>query len=184
MQKLLLHVCCGPDASIPFLDLRDQYDILAFWYDPNIHPEAEYWKRLRAFREVAERENITFLEGAYEPDVFFRLVQGHEHEPEKGSRCTICYSFRMKRAVEVAVENGCSAWTTSLNISPHKNFETLTAIGTALAAQHGIPYLAIPFFKKNGFARSVAYCKEYGIYRQKYCGCVYSETYPEKFQIS
>lgn len=189
--KLLLHVCCWPDATIPIVDLKEQYDITCFWYDPNIQPKAEYDKRLEAFKKVCEIEDIAWIEGEYDVKNFFERIKWLEETPEKGEKCTECYDMRLERTSQLARELGITYWTTTLNISPHKDLEKMFRLGdkwsapsvlTDISLKEGdkkkLEFLKIAFRKNWGFQRSVEYTKKYDIYRQNYCGCVYSDTFP------
>lgn len=176
--KLLLHICCWPDATIPIMDLKDKYDITCFWYDPNIQPKKEYNKRLKNFKKVCEIEKVPYIEGPYNVDIFMKEIKGLEAAPEKWERCTKCYDLRLKKTSELAQELWITNWTTSLNISPHKNLDKLFNIWDKYSLQKNLVFLKIPFRKNNWFERSVEYTKKYNIYRQNYCWCVYSSTYP------
>lgn len=178
--RLLLHVCCGPDACIPIADLKKSYKIIGFWYDPNIQPKEEYEKRKSAFAKVCEIEGIEWIEGEYDIQQFFKTIQGFEMTPERGAKCALCYDMRLTQSVFKAKELYCEFFTTTLIMSPKKDYEKLTKIGKSLEHQFGIHYLDIPFRKNNGFNRSVQYTKSHNIYRQTYCGCVFSDTYPGK----
>ena len=172
--KLLLHVCCGPDATVPIMDLKEKYDLFCYWYDPNIQPKKEYDKRLAAFRKVCEIENVPFGEGEYDVKRFLSGIRGLEKTPEKGEKCVRCYDLRLERGARYAAENGFTHFTTTLNASPHKELGLLFSIGDRYAEQYGLKFLKIPFRKDGGFDRSVAYSKLHGIYRQNYCGCAFS----------
>ncbi len=176
--KLLLHICCWPDATVPILDLKREYDITCYWYDPNIHPKKEYNKRLKAFKKVCKIEKIPFIEWEYDVENFFEKVKGFENEPERAKRCTECYSFRLDKTAQLANEMWIKYWTTSLNISPHKDVEKLFKIWEKLDKKYDLNFLKIAFRKNKWFERSVTYCKDNWIYRQNYCWCVYSETFP------
>ncbi|MDD4151170.1 MAG: epoxyqueuosine reductase QueH [Candidatus Gracilibacteria bacterium] len=179
-EKLLLHVCCGPDATIPLVDFKQKYDITCFWYDPNIHPKEEYDKRLEAFRQVCEIENIPFIEGEYDTKTFFDAVKGVEKTPEKGEKCNKCYDFRMEKTAKLAKDLEIENFTTTLTISPHKDINKIFIIGQNLSNKYKLKFLDFDFKKNNGFLRSIDYCKLNNIYRQNYCGCVYSDNYPLK----
>lgn len=179
-EKLLIHVCCWPDVSVPILDLKDKYDITCFWYDPNIHPKKEYDKRLKAFKKICKIEEIPFIEWKYNTKIFFDKVKGLEKEPEKWARCTICYDFRLEETAKLAKQEDFKYWTSSLNISPHKDIEKIFKIWEKLDKKYWLEFLKIAFRKDMWFERSVLYCKANWIYRQNYCGCVYSETFPNK----
>ena len=176
--QLLLHVCCGPDATVPILDLKEKYDILAFWYDPNIHPRSEYEKRKQAFAQVCEIEGVRWIEWPYDVKEFFRRIRGFERTEERGEKCKKCYDFRLEYAAKVAKEHGIPFFTTTLAISPHKDLDCLFRIGEIHGNRSGVTFLPIPFRKQSWFERSVAYTEKHGIYRQSYCGCVFSEWFP------
>lgn len=177
-EKLLLHVCCGPDATIPLVDLKEKYDITCFWYDPNIHPKAEYYKRLEAFKQVCKIEKIEFIEWEYDTKIFFDAVKWLEKTPEKWEKCEKCYDFRMEKTAALAKEMGIENFTTTLTISPHKDINKLLKIWQNLANKYSLNFLSVDFKKNNWFLRSIDYCKLNNIYRQNYCGCVYSDNYP------
>ncbi len=174
--KLLLHVCCWPDVTVPILDLKRDYDLLCFWYDPNIQPKREYNKRLKAFKKVCEIEKVGFEVWEYDDKEFFKKIKWLEKEPEKGKRCTVCYDMRLKKTAELAQELGIEYWTTTLSISPHKDLKKIFEIGekyskiihpwipSLVVERRGgqiVPeFLKIDFKKNDGFQRSIEYCKE------------------------
>jgi epoxyqueuosine reductase len=172
--KILVHVCCGPDVTMPILQLRDEYDILCFWYDPNIQPKSEYDKRYEAFVKVCEIEWIPYIKWAYDVKTFFSRIKWVEHTPERGEKCTYCYDMRMMVSAKLAAKFKIPLYTSSLNTSPKKDLEKLFSMWHKYAEKYGVEFLDIPFRKKWGFARSVEYTKEHDIYRQNYCGCIYS----------
>lgn len=182
--KLLLHVCCAPCSSHVLELLSGSYDITAYFYNPNITEPEEYRKRIgelqRFTAEAPFAKNVVVLEGAYEPQVFFDMAKGLEREPERGRRCFKCYELRMRYAARYASENGYDLFTTTLSVSPHKNAAWLNEIGKSLSEEFSVGYLFSDFKKKNGYMRSIALSKEYGLYRQDYCGCVYSRAEAEK----
>lgn len=174
-QKVLVHVCCGPDVVMPILQLKDEYDLICFWYDPNIQPKKEYDKRYEAFKKVCEIENIAFIKGAYDVKNFFGRIKWYEFTPEKtGEKCTRCYDMRMYVSAKLARRLGIKLYTTSLNTSPKKDLEKMFFMGHKYADEFGLKFLDIPFRKRWWFAISAEYTKEHDIYRQNYCGCVYS----------
>lgn len=177
-EKLLLHVCCAPCSSHVLELLEQQYKITAFFYNPNITEKEEYEKRvaeLRRFtKEAPFAQEVTVQEGSYEPELFFEMARGLEEEPERGKRCYKCYELRMREAAAYAKTHGFDLFTTTLSISPHKNAAWINEIGGRLAEEFEIGYLYSDFKKKNGYARSIELSKEYGLYRQNYCGCVFS----------
>ena len=178
--KLLLHICCWPDASVPIMDLKDKYDITCYWYDPNIQPKKEYNKRLKEFKKVCKIEKVDYIEWPYDVDNFLKTIQWLEDTPEQGEKCSKCYDLRLKKTAELALELGIENWTTTLNISPHKSLEKIFKIGDDYSLKNKLNFLKIAFRKNKGFERSVEYTKKHKIYRQNYCWCVFSETYPNK----
>lgn len=177
--KLLLHVCCGPDATVPIMDLKKDYDLVCFWYDPNIQPKDEYDKRLEAFKKVCEIEEVPFIEGEYDVANFLAEIKGLEHTPEKGEKCAKCYDMRLRRTAELAVEMGIRHFSSTLNNSPHKDLAKMFDLGDKNALSNNLVFLKEAFRKNGGFDRSVEYTKKHQIYRQNYCGCVFSETFPK-----
>lgn len=178
--KLLLHVCCGPDATIPIVDLKKDYEVIAFWYDPNIQPKKEYDKRLQAFIKVCEIEWVPYIEGEYDVENFLHQIRGLESTPEKGAKCEVCYDMRLKRSAYEAQKLWIRFWTSTLNTSPHKDLEKMFRLWEKHSLEKKLEFLKIAFRKNNGFLRSVEYCQEHDIYRQNYCGCIYSDTFPGK----
>lgn len=172
--KILVHVCCGPDVTMPIIQLRDDYDIICFWYDPNIQPKSEYDKRYEAFVKICEIENIPYIKGAYDVGNFFTRIKWVEHTPERGEKCTYCYDMRMMVSAKLASRLKIPLYTSSLNTSPKKDLEKLFKMGHKYGEKYGVEFLDIPFRKHGGFAKSVEYTKEHDIYRQNYCGCIYS----------
>ena len=176
--KLLLHICCWPDATIPIVDLKNEYDITCFWYDPNIQPKAEYDKRLKAFKKVCQIEKIPYIEGAYDVANFFKKIKGLENTPEKWDKCTECYDMRLEVTALQAQELWIKFWTSTLNTSPHKDLEKMFRLWDKHSLKNNLEFLKIAFRKNKWFERSVEYTKKHKIYRQNYCGCIYSDTYP------
>ena len=173
-KKILLHICCGPCSTSVIERLSDEYDITGFFYNPNIHPKKEYARRLESLKIVAEKTGLRLFIGEYNTAKWFELVKGLESEPEGGKRCEVCFAMRLKETIKFAKQNGFDLITTTLSISPRKNADMINSIGTKLANEAGIQFLEANFKKKNGFLRSVMLSKEYGLYRQNYCGCVFS----------
>ncbi len=182
--NLLLHACCAPCSSHVLELLNEQYNITIYFYNPNITKEEEYKKRVeelkRFLKEAPFACNVLLQEGEYEPELFFEMSKGLEDEPERGSRCYRCYELRMRKTAEMARKKGYDVFTTTLSISPHKNATWLNEIGEQLSEEYGINYLYSDFKKKNGYARSIELSKEYGLYRQNFCGCVFSERDAER----
>lgn len=194
--KLLLHACCGPCSSYVLEYLNRFFDITIFYYNPNIHPEAEYTRRLEELEEFLpkfsknfENPNINLIKEEYNPEDFYGAIKIKENpelakEKEKGVRCYRCYEFRLKKAFEYAKKNDFDYFCTTLSISPFKDAEKINVIGELLEKTHREnnptdfcpKWLTSDFKKKGGFQRSLEISKEYDLYRQQYCGCVYSKN--------
>ena len=175
--RLLLHACCGPCSSAVLEQLCQHFEITILYYNPNIWPDAEYHRReqeLERFVAQAHPLGVTVVEDRYDPREFYEAARGLEDEPERGRRCTACYRLRMRRAAQYAAQHGFDWFTTTLSISPHKDAARINQIGQELAAEYGVPHLPSDFKKKNGYLRSLQLSAEYGLYRQDYCGCIFS----------
>ncbi len=181
-KKMLLHSCCGPCSTAVIERLADRYDLTVYFYNPNITDSDEYDRRLEAQHQVVEKFNdshpklrdIALTEGPYDPEYFFDAVKGFEQEPEDGARCDICFRVRMESTAKKAEEEGYDIFATTLSVSPHKNTNRINNVGYALKDEYDVEFLDESFKKKDGFKRSVELSREYGIYRQNYCGCVFS----------
>lgn len=178
VPRLLLHSCCAPCSSYVIEYLSDYFDITVFYYNPNISMSEEYKKRVeeqkRFISEFPAVHKVDFIEGDYEPDVFFNTVRGYEQCPEGGERCFLCYELRLRKTAQLAKEKGFDYFTTTLTISPLKNSVRLNETGQHLSEEYGVDYLLSDFKKKEGYKRSIELSREYNLYRQNYCGCVYS----------
>ncbi len=176
--SLFLHSCCAPCSSYILEYLSSYFDITLFYYNPNIYPEEEYTRRVEEQQELICSmpfpSKITFLQGDYRPQDYYAAIKGLESAPEGGERCFVCYELRLREAAQLAKEGSYDYFTTTLSISPHKNADKLNEIGEKLAGEYGVCYLPSDFKKKNGYKRSIELSGEYGLYRQDYCGCVYS----------
>ena len=185
VPTLLLHSCCAPCSSYVLEYLSAYFRITVFYYNPNIYPESEYYTRVKEQRRfiaaLPARYPVDFTEGAYIPEDFYHCAKGMEHLPEGGRRCFACYRLRLESAAKTAQEKGCSYFASTLSISPLKNAQKLNEIGEQLAREYQVLWLPNDFKKKNGYKRSTELSREYGMYRQDYCGCVYSlrERHPE-----
>lgn len=185
---LLLHACCAPCSSYVLEYLSDYFKITLFYYNPNIFPEEEYQKRVleakRLISELPAKHTIQFLEGNYDTERFFALSKGREQESEGGERCFACYALRLTEAALAAKKGGFDYFTTTLSISPYKNAQKLNEIGAELEKKYGVHYLYSDFKKKNGYKRSVELSDLYNLYRQDYCGCVFSKAeYDRRLKI-
>lgn len=177
---LLLHSCCAPCSSYVLEYLTNYFQITILYYNPNISEEKEYRKRVeelkRLLEELPAKYPVAFIEGHYNPDEYYKAVRGLEHLGEKSERCYECYKLRIDYAARLARENGFDYYTTTLSISPHKNAVWLNEIGQQLSDKYGIAYLYADFKKRNGYKRSIELSAQYHLYRQDFCGCIYSKA--------
>lgn len=180
--RLLLHACCAPCSSYVLEFLMKHFDISIYYYNPNIHPAQEYHRRLEELKvflpKFSQGQNISLVEADYDPEEYFsatntRVETELQTEAEKGERCRRCYSFRMQKSYDYACRNNFDYFTTTLSISPHKDAEKINVIGANL--QGNVKFLAADFKKKNGFKRSLELSEQFGLYRQDYCGCIFSK---------
>ena len=193
--SLLLHSCCAPCSSYVMEYLREYFRITVFYYNPNITSGSEYDYRLseekrlieaynrqietRDFRGMHSTENasiIEILDAPYEPGVFLESVRGYENCPEGGDRCGICFTLRLQKTAEAAARGGFDFFTTTLTISPLKNAAKLNEIGERAGREYGVRFLPSDFKKKNGYKRSIELSREFGLYRQNFCGCAFSKN--------
>ncbi len=182
--RLLLHSCCAPCSSYVLEYLRQYFEITVLYYNPNISMESEYQKRVEEQKRLIAAYNqqddsglpISVIEGDYEPEAFFGIAKGLEQCPEGGERCFACYELRLRKTAELAKELWQDYFATTLTVSPLKNAAKLNEIGGQLAEEYQIPWLPSDFKKKNGYKRSIELSAEYELYRQNYCGCIYSKT--------
>ena len=188
--KLLLQACCCPCSSHCLEVLEGYFDISVYFYNPNIDEKQEYEKRLeelkRFTREADFALDVKVIEGDYEPELFYEMAKGRENLPERGERCYDCYKLRLRKTAEYARDHGYDYFSTTLSISPYKNAEWLNEIGMELEREmretsgraedvKSPIFLFSDFKKKNGYKRSIELSEEYGLYRQDYCGCVFSK---------
>ena len=178
--KLLLHSCCGPCSTTVLSYLESFFDIIVYYYNPNIEPVEEYEKRkneqIRFIKEF-NKPSITFLEGLYENDKFRECSQGLESELEGGARCVSCFKLRLEKTALKAKELNCDYFGTTLTVSPHKNSKIINEIGKHLEEKYNIKFLYSDFKKNDGYKKSIILSKEYNLYRQNYCGCLYGRDY-------
>lgn len=181
--KLLIHSCCGPCSSYVLSYLNKYFNITIYYYNPNIDTKNEFNKRLleqkRLIKEMFNDE-IKVIEGSYDPKIYYSKIKGHEKDKEGEERCHICYKLRLEETAKYAKENGFDYFTTTLSVSPYKNAKVLNLLGEKLEKEYNIKYLYADFKKKDGYKKSVMYSKEYNLYRQDYCGCVYSKINREE----
>ena len=178
VPTLLIHSCCAPCSSYVLEYLSQYFKITVFYYNPNIYPESEYTKRIleqqKLIRDMTFRYPVSFLAGKYDKEKFYEMASGMEELKEGGARCMKCYEMRLSEAARQAAAGGFDYFTTTLSISPMKNAQKLNEIGVRVGADYGVEYLVSDFKKKNGYKRSIELSKEYGLYRQNYCGCEFS----------
>jgi hypothetical protein len=182
-KRLFLHSCCAPCSSYVLEYLCGYFAITVFYYNPNISSDAEYHRRMEEQKRLIETYNregrghhISVIEGDYEPEKFYEAAKGLEKCQEGGERCFKCFDLRLRETAEMAVQGEYDYFATTLTISPLKNAEKLNEIGEALSAEYGIKWLPSDFKKKNGYKRSVELSAEYDLYRQNYCGCIFSKA--------
>lgn len=185
--SLLLHACCAPCSSYVLEYLSEYFSITVFYYNPNITEEDEYRKRVeeekRLISEMTLKNKVSFIEGRYDTERFFEIAKGKENIPEGGARCFDCYRLRIAETARAAKENGFDFFTTTLSISPLKNAQKLNEIGAEEAEKVNIPYLFSDFKKREGYKRSIKLSAEYNLYRQNYCGCIYSKKEAEERNV-
>ena len=177
--KLLLHACCAPCSSAVLERLANFFEVSIFYYNPNITDEEEYKKRIEEIKKLISLINpkykVSLIEGNYEPNKFFDISKGLEDEPERGKRCYKCYELRLEETAKIADKLNFPYFCTTLTLSPHKNSNWINEIGNNLDSNYQSHYLYSDFKKKNGYKRSIELSKQYDLYRQDYCGCIYSK---------
>lgn len=180
VPKLLIHSCCAPCSSYCLEVLSSYFEVTVFYYNPNIYPPEEYEVRVkeqeRFIKEFPAKHPIHFIEGRYDTERFYEMARGMEDVKEGKERCYKCYEMRLRETCEYAKANGFDFFTTTLSISPMKNAKWLNEIGERLEAEYAVSYLYSDFKKKNGYKRSTEISNEYKMYRQYYCGCVFSKN--------
>ena len=184
VPTLLLHSCCAPCSSHCIEYLSQYFSITILYYNPNISPAEEFYKRAkeqqRLVSEMPLKHPVTVIVDDYDPQEFYSAVKGLEHIPEGGERCFVCYRLRQERAARYAAEHGFEYFCSTLSISPLKNTAKLNEIGEELSEIYPVKHLPSDFKKRNGYKRSIELSKEYGLYRQSYCGCVFSKQEAEQ----
>lgn len=176
--RLLLHSCCGPCSSYVITYLKDYFDITILYYNPNIEPKEEYEKRKREQIKLINALNIpslTLLDVDYENELYRKFVRGYENEVEGGNRCHLCYELRLEKTAKLASDNKFDYFGTTLTVSPYKNAQLLNKIGEELSNKFNIKWLYSDFKKKDGYKKSIELSREYNLYRQDYCGCLFSK---------
>ena len=182
-MKLLLHICCAPCSTAVIERLESEgYQVTGYFYNPNIQPDEEYVRRLNESRSYAKTAGIELIEGEYDLKIWNELTEDHGDEPEGGTRCKICYGLRLQKTAEKTDELNYDIFTTTLSISPYKNVEMINRIGNDIAEKLTVNFLESDFKKKNGYKRSLDLCRDHDLYRQDYCGCIYSREEKEMKQ--
>lgn len=185
-STLLLHACCAPCSSAVLERLSNFFKITIIYYNPNITEEKEYLKRLEELKNFIKKLKtkypINIIDTRYDPKEFFTIAKGLEKEKERGKRCYECYKLRLEETAKVAKKQGFDFFTTTLTLSPYKNTTWLNEIGEELSKKYQASYLYSDFKKKNGYKRSIELSKEYNLYRQDYCGCIYSKLEREEIK--
>ena len=187
-KTLFLHSCCAPCSSYVLTYLRSTFKITVFYYNPNITADEEYRKRAdeeKRFIDALNRDEeaasgraytITYVEGEHDPNLFLEAVKGYEQCPERGERCAICFRLRLSETAKEAAQRGADYYATTLTLSPLKDAELLNRIGEEEGKKHQVDYLPTDFKKKGGYLKSIELSKEYGLYRQDFCGCMFSKA--------
>lgn len=181
--RLLMQSCCAPCSSYVLEYIAKYFDLTLFFFNPNISPENEFKVRLEELKKFVNRagyDNVKINVPDYDSSEFFSAVRGMEDFPEGGERCRVCYELRLRKTAEVAKNGGYEYFCTTLSISPHKNAMWINEIGLSLEKEYGVKWLYSDFKKKNGYKRSIELSREYELYRQNYCGCIYSKLEAEK----
>lgn len=178
VPRLLLHSCCAPCSSYCLEYLSDIFEITVLYYNPNIEDEEferRYGEQVRLVSELATKHPVCVVKGEHDTGVYYDLVAGHEGDPEGGERCRLCFELRLEEAAKYARDNGFDFFTTTLSISPLKDAGLLNSIGKEMSEKYGVRYLYSDFKKKNGYLRSIELSREHSLYRQDYCGCIFSK---------
>lgn len=178
-KKILLHSCCAPCSSHVITYLAPYYNITVLYYNPNIYPKEEYEKRkqeqIKLINELNTPNKLDYLDCDYDNDVYEELIKGYENCPERGARCPICFKLRLEKTAKLAKEHNYDYFCTTLTVSPYKNATQINEIGASLSNKYQIKWLYSDFKKEDGYKKSIELSKKYNLYRQNYCGCIYSQ---------
>ncbi|MFC1697699.1 epoxyqueuosine reductase QueH [Nanoarchaeota archaeon] len=176
MKQILLHVCCAPCSTHVIKELKElEYEVILFFYNPNIHPEEEYQKRLENAKIIAKELNLKLIEGPYDQENWHKQTIELKNEPEGGKRCEICFKIRLEKTAETAKENQIQNFTTTLSVSPYKDFKIIEKVGKEIEDETNVKFINLNFKKQNGYRKSLELSKKHDLYRQHYCGCIYSQ---------
>ena len=187
-KRILLHSCCAPCSSYVITFLANFFDITILYYNPNIAPVEEYLKRkkeqIKLINTINTKNKLDFLDCDYDNDIYNNLIKGYEHFPEGGQRCHICFNLRLEKTAKVAKENNYDYFCSTLTVSPHKNSKIINEIGENISKKYNIKWLYSDFKKNEGFKQSIELSKKYELYRQDYCGCIFSKQIKEKQELT
>ena len=186
IPSVLLHSCCAPCSSYVIEYLSNYFNITILYYNPNISPIDEYLKRkdeqIRLINALPTKYKVNIIDCDYDNDLYEKLVKGLENEPERGNRCNVCFKLRLEKTAILARENNFDYFATTLTLSPYKNAKLINEIGFELSNIYNVKYLGSDFKKRNGYKRSIELSKVYNLYRQDYCGCIYSKFYRKRVE--
>ena len=185
MSKILVHICCSVDSSYFIQELKKLYlnsKIIGFFYDPNIHPYSEYYLRMLDAKRSCKRAGVEFIEGEYDYNFWLNSIRGLENEPEKGKRCEVCFDLRLNVSAKKAKQLGCNIVTTTLLMSPKKDYNTLKAISSTIAKEFGVTFIYPDFRKNGGTNKQFALSKSEQNYHQTYCGCMFGLQKQREFK--
>lgn len=187
-KKILLHSCCAPCSSYVITFLSNFFDITILYYNPNIYPKEEYNKRkeeqIKLINSLNTKNNLKYLDCDYENEVYNNAISGYENCHEGGSRCNICFNLRLEKTAKLAKENKFDYFCTTLTVSPHKNSKIINQIGEEISKKYNIKWLYSDFKKNEGYKQSIDLSKKYELYRQNYCGCIYSKKERKKQELT
>jgi len=173
-KKMLLHVCCANCSLHPYETLKNDFDVTLYFYNPNIHPKEEYDKRLNFAKIAAQKYGLTLIEGNYDKNNWLEMTYKYRDNPEGADRCEVCFYMRLEKTAVFAVDNDFDIFATTLTVSPHKNSKIINSTGKMLSEKYGIEFFEADFKKQDGFKKTMLLSKELQLYRQNYCGCIYS----------
>lgn len=183
-KSILLHSCCAPCSSYVITFLAPYFNITILYYNPNIFPKNEYLKRkeeqIRLINSLKTPNKVDILDCDYDNEIYEKQIKGYENCPERGARCTICFKLRLEKTAELAKKNNYDYFCSTLTVSPYKNAKLINEIGNELAKKYQIKWLYSDFKKNDGYKKSIELSKKYNLYRQNYCGCIYSKKEQEE----
>ena len=174
LKKMLMHVCCANCVLHPYETLKNNFDVTLYFYNPNIHPDTEYDTRLNFAKHVAEKYRLTLIEGPCDKKNWINATYDYRDGPEGAKRCEVCFNMRLEKTAIFALRNGYDIFATTLSVSPHKNSKIINNAGKLFSVKYGVEFFEADFKKQDGFKKTMLLSKELDLYRQNYCGCVYS----------